>query len=177
MSKKKNAPSTEATAEPKPSEAKKEVRAAKAEGLNGVGPYIPAMYEKPRHFSRVMAPRGGGPWPEQIVSVDTADVAISEVLSQGYDLLMARPRGIVTDGIFMTWLVAKPKGHPGQGFKEIKHVTRTIKGNLGAIPPAMTAQGADALLDGMLSDGYRLFHTEVVTVDMNGQAVLWVLVR
>jgi hypothetical protein len=161
----------EGTNEAKPKESKK-----REAGLNGAGPFIPASYEAPRHFSRVVAARGG-PWTESVVAAVAADAELSKVLQSGYDILMARTRGVVTDGIFMTWLFAKPKGHEGQGFREIRHIIRTIRGNMGAIPPALTTQDADALLDGLLSDGYRLFNTEVVTVDMNGQSVMWVLVR
>lgn len=176
MSKRTTTPSADAPPVPKDLQ-KKDAKEPKAEGLNGATAYIPAAYDKPRHFSRVMAPRGGGPWPENVVSVDTADHELSRILAEGYDLLMARPRGVVTDGIFMTWLLAKPKGHAGQGFTEIKHLSRTIKGNMGAVQPAVSTQGADALLEGLMADGYRLFSPEVVTVDMNGQGMLWILVR
>lgn len=164
--------SAEATKEPTEAEPK----AKRAEGLNGAGPFIPADYEKPRHFTRIIS-LFGGPWPENVVAVSVADAELSRVLAQGNDLLLARSRGITTDGIVMTWLMAKPKGHAGQGFKEIRHLIRTIRGNLGAEPPALTTQSADALLGGLMAEGWRLFSPEVVHVDGAGQSILWVLVR
>ncbi len=133
-------------------------------------------YSDPRHISRTLHDRGG-PWTNNIVATHVADAMISKMMAEGYDLLAARHVTATPEGTAFFWLLAKPVGHAGSGLKEVKHVTRTIAGNLGAQPPAVTAFGADAYIAGFLNDGWSIFNFDRIASDPSGMSVMWVLVR
>jgi hypothetical protein len=157
--------------QPKEKEPKSEAKMA----VNGRLDFIEVL-----HVTRVLSPRGG-PWSEGVVAATIADRTISQMMASGFDLVSARHVTVVPDGIFMAWLLGKPKGRPTAGMTEVVHVMRTIKGNLGAIPPALSTMQANDYIEGYLNDGWSLINNidgfQPVASDPNGLSVLWVLVR
>lgn len=166
-----------ATVAPKPPDVKpkhKEVPVPKL-AVNGRLDFTEVL-----HVTRVLSPRGG-PWSEGVVAATIADETLSEMMQSGFDLISARHVTVVPDGIFMAWLLGKPKGRATSGLKHVVHVMRTIKGNLGAIPPALSTMQANDYIESYLNDGWSLINNidgfQPVASDPNGLSVLWVLVR
>jgi len=134
-------------------------------------------YSDPKHFSRTIHPRAGGPWTEDVVAASIADQTLSKMLKDGYDLLFAKFVTAGPQGLAMVWMLAKPEGHAGNGWREIKHFYRTVGKNLGAAPDAITGYRADDSIAEFMADGWTVFNFERVSHDPSGQSWLWVLVR
>lgn len=132
------------------------------------------------HLTRVLSARGG-PWSEETVAATVADKTISRFMADGFELVLARHVMMVPNGIFMAWFLGKPKGRPHSGLKEVVHVSRTIRGNLGAVPPSLSTVQANEYIQDYLNDGWSLINAndgfQPLTSDPTGLSCLWVLVR
>jgi hypothetical protein len=158
---------TEVVEEAKGTEVVEEAKAPKAPKIRVGASHATEIYHIRRTLSRANDPASGmwtGP---------KADEALSEMLKKGWGINDFQVLGINPDGVLVLWVLTRSE--EGAGFKEAKHIVRTLSG--GGQLGTVTGFQADAVLSGHLSDGWELAFVRNIGFDTNGLNMAWVLVR
>ena len=113
----------------------------------------------------------GGFWSGPVVSHAEADAAIGSILDAGWKLRSVRPIAYTASGIRVLWQFERGRS----GFTEARHIARTL--SPAATMGAVTGFQADALITGLVRDGWKLLAAEPMAPTGDGVPMFWLFVR
>lgn len=141
-------------------------------------PNVVVGLEEVYHIVRSLDEMGMG-WQSSKVSVADADERLSEMLSEGWELIHAQPLGYSQDGIDVLWVMGKFAEGKIERFpyREVHHITRRL-GGMGDDGRGISGTQANALISGYLQSGWDLALVEGLDKSAGGAVnIMWIFVR